>query len=234
MDKATVARFWSRVDKNWAVPARAPQLGPCWIWRGKTRKDDRGMMVANGREQRVSRISWQIHAGHAPGALSVLHKCDNPRCVNPRHLFLGTALDNVRDMDAKGRRVTVAMRGSSNGNSKLRAEDVIRIRDLYTAGTTQPVLCKMYGIAQSSVSRIVLSKGWPDVLASKAPIIRERNKAATTGEANHNAKMTAASVRRMRERFGNGAGIAQLASAFSLSKTSTRKIVNRTSWRHVA
>lgn len=95
----TVARFWLKVNKNGPVPPHRPELGPCWLWTGA--RDRGGYGQFSGR---AHRWSWLIHHGYRPGhGLFVCHHCDNPPCVRPDHLFLGTASDNARDMVAKGR-----------------------------------------------------------------------------------------------------------------------------------
>lgn len=79
----------------------------CWLWNGQIGKRGYGMIGVpkryGPRIQYAHRVSWRLHRGEIPDGLSVLHRCDNPKCVNPDHLFLGTAGDNIRDCVAKGR-----------------------------------------------------------------------------------------------------------------------------------
>lgn len=91
--------FWKQVDKS----------GSCWLWTGKTLKRPTaayGYMWSPDRKQPIQthRIAWELAHGPIPAHLKVLHRCDNARCVNPKCLWLGTQLDNMRDMAAKGRR----------------------------------------------------------------------------------------------------------------------------------
>lgn len=93
-------RFWAKVDKS----------GDCWVWTASVFRERLGygkfQTGSNRGESRVAyahRVSWELHFGPIPNGLFVCHHCDNPPCVRPDHLFLGTAADNVRDMDRKGR-----------------------------------------------------------------------------------------------------------------------------------
>lgn len=87
-------RFWVRV---------AGVRRGCWEWRGATDPDGYGVLRYQRSRMRAHRVSWQLANGPVPKGLHVLHSCDNPPCVNPDHLFLGTHQDNVRDRDQKKR-----------------------------------------------------------------------------------------------------------------------------------
>jgi hypothetical protein len=87
------ARFWKSVNKD----------GYCWLWTRKPDAYGYGVFSVNGRHTRAHRFSWELHHGPVPDGLWVLHKCDTPACVRPDHLFIGTQMDNVTDMIAKGR-----------------------------------------------------------------------------------------------------------------------------------
>ena len=86
-------RFFEKVEKT----------EKCWGWLAGTNKDGYGKFKMRGKTLQAHRLSWVIHNGIIPEGMCVLHHCDNPPCVNPAHLFLGTILDNNRDRDAKGR-----------------------------------------------------------------------------------------------------------------------------------
>jgi hypothetical protein len=100
-----IARFWARVEKTQA----------CWNWRGSVRHFGHGHLNVLGVVTMAHRFSWTLTNGSIPDGLNVLHHCDNPRCVRPDHLFLGTHADNVADMNAKGRHA----RGERHGRAKL-------------------------------------------------------------------------------------------------------------------
>lgn len=87
--------FWNRVDKS----------GECWEWLGGKDRDGYGRIVINGKWWGSHRLSYTLVKGEIPKGLVICHSCDNPGCVNPSHLFVGTQTDNVKDMDSKGRRV---------------------------------------------------------------------------------------------------------------------------------
>ena len=101
-------RFWRQVARG--------EPGDCWRWLGGTRKGY-GRFKLKGRMVTAHRHAYELEVGPIPDGLFVLHECDNPSCVNPRHLFLGTQLDNIRDRDKKGRHV--ACHGERHGEAKL-------------------------------------------------------------------------------------------------------------------
>jgi len=93
MRKTVAERFWDKVDKT----------GECWLWTGARRRAYGYVGNGKGKVVDAQRLAWEITFGEIPEGLYVLHKCDNPQCVRPSHLFLGTARDNTLDMVAKGR-----------------------------------------------------------------------------------------------------------------------------------
>lgn len=107
--RAIEDRFWEKVDKNGPLPSHAPELGPCWIWKGARNKAEYGLIGIRGitggrlRSSLAHRVSYLLHVGDIPDGLWVLHRCDNPPCIRGKHLFLGTHQDNMRDAIAKGR-----------------------------------------------------------------------------------------------------------------------------------
>lgn len=173
--KTTEQRFWEKVNKDGPVPERQPELGPCWIWTGSKRNKGYGAFVfSSGSEVvqgRAHRYSWQIHNGPIPDALSVLHKCDNPPCVNPDHLFLGTIADNNRDILEKGRHVRAGTygpgqykRGTAHHAAKLTEELVKEIRELHATGRwSYSQLGARFGINRSAAYKIVKRLHWKQV-----------------------------------------------------------------------
>lgn len=138
----------------------------CWYWTGyrgaqgygRAPKVKEGFVLAH-------RIMYLVTYGDFPRDLCVCHRCDNPSCVRPDHLFLGTNRDNTRDRDRKRRGKLPNNSGERHGHSKLTDAQVIRIRELYSRGTTQKTLSSWYGIGRDQISRIVTGKRWKHLLS---------------------------------------------------------------------
>jgi DNA-binding CsgD family transcriptional regulator len=124
----------------------------CWTWTGGTSGFGHGAFWDGERQEIAHRFSWRLHHGPIPDGIYVLHHCDNPPCVRPDHLFLGTQRDNIRDASAKGR----IPRGLANGSGKVSIKDRAVIVARYRAGgVTQATLAEEYGVTQTMVSRYV-------------------------------------------------------------------------------
>lgn len=228
MDEKTIARFWKKVDKAGPIPAHRAELGPCWPWTGKRNGFGYGIFTGGrGRkDQRAHRASWSLAHAH-PGELLVLHKCDNPACVRPAHLFLGTQLDNVTDMRLKRRGANPPVRrGASNNRTRITAEQVQEIRVLYASGISQAELGKRYGMKQGKISDIVLCRAWRH-LPGAVPQVRKT-------EDRSNVRLTSDDVRNMRELYRAGTTIRALAESYGMCVNATRNAVTGKTWRSVA
>jgi hypothetical protein len=144
--------FWDRVD----IPA---DPDACWEWKAGTRGGDgRGCIRWNGRTQSAYRVAWELTNGPIPAGMWICHACDNPPCVRPDHLFLGTPKDNTQDMWSKGRAYT-GRRPSRYGDAhhQTRYPDALiaEIRARHASGETQIQLIRSTGISQSQMSRIL-------------------------------------------------------------------------------
>lgn len=139
-------RFWRFVEKSEG----------CWLWTGSKSKRGYGHFKVSTAlsPTRSHQFSWKLHFGEIPEGLWVLHTCDIPACVNPDHLFLGTALDNVRDMISKGRQNWVG--GGPSSRSKLTSDQVKAIRRLHATGDfLHRDLAEMFGIDRSNITRVI-------------------------------------------------------------------------------
>jgi hypothetical protein len=161
-------RFWEKVNKD--GPVHPILKSSCWLWTAYTDAFGYGMVKGIEKSPILShRASWRIHNGEIPDGFWVLHKCDNPPCVNPHHLFLGTPKDNSQDMVTKGRHVTIAdyscmLRGENNPRSKLTAEVVKEARRLHAAGgVSGRELARRYGVEQSTMRHALARKTWRHV-----------------------------------------------------------------------
>lgn len=132
----------------------------CWLWCGGRDQDGYGRFNNTELGTRIaSRVAYILFIGPIPPGLMVLHKCDNPSCVNPRHLFLGTNKDNMRDAANKGR----CCRGERQNNSKLTTEDVIAIRGEYQFRINSRTLAARYGCTQENILHVVKRTSWAHV-----------------------------------------------------------------------
>lgn len=140
--------FWSKVDKSGGEDA-------CWLWTAGLNADGYGQMQWHDRKlDRTHRIAYRLVKGNIPIGLQVLHHCDNPTCCNPKHLFLGTHIENMLDRKRKGRDPNIS--GEHNPRCVLSDVQVAEIRQLYAAGgISQVALAHDFGVSRSQVGNIV-------------------------------------------------------------------------------
>jgi hypothetical protein len=139
-----IARFWAKVDK------RTPT--ECWNWTAACFKDRRGygaFGVTQGVIVRAHRFSYELHVQEIPEAQHVLHRCDNPKCVNPHHLFLGDHAINNADMRDKGR--------------SARKLDAEKVRSIRASALSSRTLAKIHGVSQHMIMRVIHRKAWAHI-----------------------------------------------------------------------
>lgn len=149
-----VQRFWGKIVRG--------RDDDCWPWLGAVRKDGYGTFVPSGMSHSprvtASRHAYILSRGliSLPATTYVCHRCDNPICCNPRHLFAGTQTDNMRDASSKAR----TARGERHYTARLTADDVRAIRRDYAAGVGQCELARRHNYDQRNINRIVSRKIW--------------------------------------------------------------------------
>lgn len=152
-------RFWTYVDKDGPKPTHVSGLGSCWLWTGGRSKKGYGIFRLNGTMQYAHRISFSLKYGQVPRSRKICHKCDNPPCCNPDHLFQGTDRDNLIDSINKGRRLV----GEEHWMARLTEAQVKEVRKLHSEGLTQVKIAAKMGVNQSTVQRILTGKSWAHV-----------------------------------------------------------------------
>lgn len=156
-NSAAKARFWSKVRKS----------DGCWEWTAFT-ENGYGMFWLDGRPQRASRVVWRIAKGRIPSGKWVLHKCDNRACVRPAHLYIGTVIENIADMMARGRgrsgnTAATAARGERCSLSKLTEVSVLSIRALSKTGQSQRKIAAQFDVDHSAVGAILRRETWTHI-----------------------------------------------------------------------
>jgi hypothetical protein len=142
-------RFWGKVDKS----------GDCWLWLGYSPNGRYGALKIDGKRILAHRIAYALTYGSVPDELDVLHRCDNTKCVNPSHLFLGTHTDNMGDMMAKGRGNKIE--GDAHPSAKLTSGQVTQIRSLYAEGShSQRALAHTFGVSRRAIQLIIIRRNW--------------------------------------------------------------------------
>jgi hypothetical protein len=178
------ANQWTPLaDRIWP---RVQMTDTCWIWTGpRYRSGGYGRLLLRGKQARAHRVVWELLHGPIPDGLWVLHHCDNPPCVRPDHLYLGTSEDNVRDMVERVRyrpgpgstpenaargdrhgthtRPETVHRGEEAPRAKLTADKVREIRRLHAAGRSALSLGKEFGVAHQSILWVVKRRSWAHV-----------------------------------------------------------------------
>lgn len=168
--KSIAERFWPKVE---LIP-----FTDCWIWNAYCDKDGYGKLTVmtdvgcyGYTQGSAHRISWELHFGPIPDGLHVLHKCDTPPCVNPRHLFLGTTQDNTADQKQKGRTLT----GESNPFSKLTTADILLIRAGPKSWGRAVHIAKTLSVIPENIMMVMQKKAWAHVAITAAKPLSDVN-----------------------------------------------------------
>lgn len=139
--------------------ATAGDPNTCWVWEKAPSGFGYGVVCFRQAKLPAHRVSYELHHGPIPDGMLVCHRCDNPACVNPAHLFLGTDADNFADMNAKGRRA----HGERSSSAKLTEQDVIEIREMRKFGLLYKEIAVLYGVDRETIGSIVRMDTWKHV-----------------------------------------------------------------------
>lgn len=154
-----IKKFFERIEKR---------PNGCWIWIGSLDTKHYGRIKHLGKSTKAHRVAWQIYRGEIPNEMAVCHNCpngDNPSCVNPSHLFLGTRAENTKDAMIKGS----LCHGSKCHKAKLNENDVALIRTMFRTNTaTRIELAKRFGVSAVSISYIINGKTWKHVMEQRS------------------------------------------------------------------
>jgi len=132
----------------------------CWDWTGYVNDNGYGKFYINGKPQRAHRVSHELYNGEIPEGMCVCHKCDNRKCVNPEHLFIGTQSDNMKDASNKGRVVLPMLNGEDCGSSKLIKSQVM---DIFKSPLSHGKLASKHSVSKATVWKIKTGQTWSHV-----------------------------------------------------------------------
>ena len=151
LGKTTEQRFWDKVEKT----------DSCWEFNG-TKSQKYGQISVSGKMIPAHRFSYMIHKGEIPQGLEVCHKCDNCKCVNPKHLFLGTHKENMEDGRSKGNWAR-----ERNGRAKHNWKEIELIKKMYKTGKySQRKLGEIFGVSHTNIYAIMKGKLWDSCIVA--------------------------------------------------------------------
>lgn len=165
MHEQWAEKFWSRVDKSAGPDA-------CWPWTGCRQPRGYGHFYPAFRVNLYAhRVAWELANGApVPAGMFVMHACDNPACVNPAHLSVGTQSDNMQDCARKGRAHRVSLQGEAHPNAKLTEAQVVEIRRRKGAGESIAVLAREFSVSEALIYFIANGRAWRHVLPDAAEV----------------------------------------------------------------
>jgi len=156
IDKKDFGRFLSKV--------KVSENG-CWNWIAGVTEDGYGHFWLNGKTVRSHRLAYRMWVGNILDNKIICHHCDNPACVNPKHMFMGTTQDNVTDRETKhrGNHTPPILIGSKHPKSKFIESDIVKIRELRKSGLECSKIALIYGVVRQTIHRICTNNGWKHV-----------------------------------------------------------------------
>jgi transposase len=220
LDAGVLERFWDKVEKT----------ETCWLWRGAGAPWYGNFNGPRKKFYKTHRFSWEIHNGPIPDGLWVLHKCDVQACVNPDHLWLGTARDNIRDMWQKGRGVAYDRSGGNHPRTHLTERDVRTIRTEIVEGVSYKELGEKYKISNQTVCSIKTGRNWPKV-AKEDGLQPDLNR--IHGRGNDISKFNFKTVVEIKKALRNGIMGVVLAKKYGVHPMDISNIKRGVTWKRV-
>lgn len=215
-------RFWSKVNKD--------TDSGCWEWTATKNNKGYGMFTVSSYagKQLAHRLSYRDAHGPIPKGGLILHSCDNPACVNPEHLRIGTHKENVADMDERNRRVTNTPFGEANCNALLTAYQVIQMRRDYIAGVPKAQIAEANGITKASLDDVISGNSWKHLLGvDGAPSLADLKAARRL------TSVTAEDAREVWRLHFERNSVTEIVKQTGLGMHSVAGIVGGKTWRHL-
>ena len=207
----TVERFWSKVERN--------HPDACWWWMASKNQTGYGLFSFAGKPKLAHRVAWELqNDATIPDGLLACHTCDQPACVNPRHIYIGTHQDNANDVTERDRRNH--RRGEDNGVSKLTNRDVLEIVARFNKGESGRVIAADYDIGSSVVHNVMKGKTWSHLTGI------QKGRTPDYTRRSWRTDLTDRDVVAIRERYRNGEDQDLLATEYGLTDTSIRNLVS--------
>lgn len=203
-----------------------PRTG-CWNWvRGLN--NGYGNISYMHVNRLAHRVSFELFNGPIPDGRFVCHKCDNPKCCNPDHLFAGTSEENTKDRHAKGR----SAKGSGAGPAKMTEQIVSEARTRYAAGENCASLAREYGISKTSMNYAICGRTWKHVGVS-CPTMRSEPPPVLLGEQNRFCRLSDNDIREIRRLASSGITQVAIAKQFNMRQGAISTIVLRKSRKNI-
>ena len=220
-----IRRFFDKVQKDGPAHPYEPEMGSCWMWGGRTKSEGYGEFTLGSRTDgtrhiaKAHRVSIAISGRPCPENRMTLHTCDNRRCVNPEHLYIGTAKDNSADRARRDRQAR--MNGEDNGFHKLSDDQVIEIARSNESNT---ILSARFGISKSVVGKIKNGESWTHIVCTRVSASKP------IGSRHGRSKL---SEREALEILNSPAETKALSKKYQISEGAVRDIKSGKRWAHL-
>lgn len=224
MNSRVAERFWGRVE------VRGPD--ECWPWKAHRNPKGYGLFWDGRKTTTAPRVAAEL-SGMPPGDLFVCHRCDNPPCCNPRHLFLGDSFANQADCARKGRRKHLV--GERHQRARLTAADVEQMRTMRANGVSALAIAKQFGVSKATVSHATLGRNWKSNPPSDAQLAAMNEQARRIRpNATGKPKLTAEQAAEIKAARAAGVPGRELAQKYGVHECTISAVVRGRNWKSVA